>query len=399
MTFEALLGLQIILLCSYGAVVEPDAQPVDVLEAAPLDIVPEGDIEPEKQREGWKVEKNAPSGNHQAPPEWLEKRKLGLEIPVDVWNQTSANKVLRLMNWHGLVVIRNQTLTRKQQVDITQLLGKPLVLPPSFRGDDLDEDFPEIRRITNFWEGGEPKVEDDTFGRYWHAEGHHYRNMGKWIYTLLYVDEFTFENGGGVSFLDTRCELEAVNSEPHRQTGQHLKNHRMDVRARHVKDFANAKAEDYAEFPLAHHPMVFSHPFHARIHYYLGDSDVTVWNGFEEKDLSKSASRRLIKDTLDLIKPSLYKHQLEKGDLLIWDNLQVMHKQMKYENDGISRRMLYRTQAGASPRGLKRAHRPVRDEESAPEVAAIDAGSDESESEAEIEAETEAEVEAEHSEL
>ena len=55
-----------------------------------------------------------------------------------------------------------------------------------------------------------------------------------------------------------------------------------------------------------------------------------------------------------------YVHAWEVGDVLVWDNTQVLHRPFPYDNDGAARRELYRTQARLRPELCKRAgaHQP-----------------------------------------
>ena len=40
-----------------------------------------------------------------------------------------------------------------------------------------------------------------------------------------------------------------------------------------------------------------------------------------------------------------YFHSWDKGDVLVWDNTQTLHHSFPYDNDGSTKRELYRTQA------------------------------------------------------
>ena len=40
-----------------------------------------------------------------------------------------------------------------------------------------------------------------------------------------------------------------------------------------------------------------------------------------------------------------YFHSWDVGDVLVWDNTQTLHHSYPYDNDGVNRRELYRTQA------------------------------------------------------
>ena len=71
----------------------------------------------------------------------------------------------------GVVVIKNQNLTRAEQVKFTGLLGEPVALAKSFYGKDPEPDQPSILRVTNFWANGTWKGTSHKFGDYWHQDG------------------------------------------------------------------------------------------------------------------------------------------------------------------------------------------------------------------------------------
>jgi len=82
---------------------------------------------------------------------------------VDVGNVTELTKqgveeILDAVRAHGVIVIKNQNMTRSQQVAFTDLLGDVVILPSSFEGKDPEPFEPAIQRITNFWANGTWKV-------------------------------------------------------------------------------------------------------------------------------------------------------------------------------------------------------------------------------------------------
>jgi taurine dioxygenase len=62
-----------------------------------------------------------------------------------------ADKINDAVRAYGVVVIKNQNLTRAEQVKFTGLLGEPVALAKSFYGKDPEPNQPSILRVTNFW--------------------------------------------------------------------------------------------------------------------------------------------------------------------------------------------------------------------------------------------------------
>ena len=81
--------------------------------------------------------------------------RLGATLPhiTNVTEITSdqVEDILDAVRAHGIIVIKNQNLTRSQQVEFTSKLGEVIVLPSSFEGKDPEPFHPAIQRITNFW--------------------------------------------------------------------------------------------------------------------------------------------------------------------------------------------------------------------------------------------------------
>jgi hypothetical protein len=108
----------------------------------------------------------------------------------------------------------------------------------------------------------------------------------------------------------------------------------VKVETAKIPDFAPLIKDDIKNQITSYHSMVHTNPFTGREHFFLSnpnheilenDPPITLPNliAFAEKN-------------------SGYRHKWEKGDLLIWDNVQVMHRSAgAFEG----RRLLFRVQA------------------------------------------------------
>jgi taurine dioxygenase len=80
----------------------------------------------------------------------------------------AAGQIIDAVRAHGVIVIKNQNMTRAQQVAFTDMLGDVVTLPSSFEGQDPEPFQPAIQRITNFWANGTWKGSSAKLGAYWH---------------------------------------------------------------------------------------------------------------------------------------------------------------------------------------------------------------------------------------
>ena len=133
-----------------------------------------------------------------------------------------------------------------------------------------------------------------------------------------------------------------------------LENVTVSFSVRNIPDFVNADEEDLALFPTAaRHKVLYQHPGNGRSCVYLSPFSA---NEFDDEKTMNAVSKTW--DFVEKMSPQ-YKHSWQRGDILIWDNLAVMHRKAPAnEDDPIpavgEKRMLFRTQCHLSEntRGL-----------------------------------------------
>ena len=235
---------------------------------------------------------------------------------------------------NGVVVIKNQTLTREDQVVLSSKLGKIIVLPPSFEGNDPEAGYPEIQRVTNYFQNGTWKGKTHCFGCYWHKDGNFQENG--YLFSLLYADQAA-ENRSSTQFLDN-CEVVDKLSKPTIRT---LLETVFTVSVRDVPDFKKAREEEYLMYPhKKRHDGIYRHPENGRKCAYV-TADLITDAGFSPH------LRQVFEEVTQ--KSRKYRHFWQKGDVVIWDNLAVMHRAgTRGGGSGPADRtprMLYRTQS------------------------------------------------------
>ena len=83
------------------------------------------------------------------------------------------------------------------------------------------------------------------------------------------------------------------------------------------------------------HPLVFSHPDSGRPALFAGD------HAWRIKGMSLAAGIRRMRDIngMEFAPPRIYSHRWRNGDVVVWDNLCVLHKVMFYDLSGEARVM------------------------------------------------------------
>ncbi|EOD04870.1 TauD/TfdA family dioxygenase [Emiliania huxleyi CCMP1516] len=260
-------------------------------------------------------------------------------------DEEGAGLVLDALRAHGIIVIKGQQLTRAEQVRFTGMLGETIILPPSFEGRDPEPNQPAIQRVTNFWADGSWKSPAGVFGTYWHQDGQFWQAPLHNIMSMLYSAALP-PSGGQTGFADLRAARATLSTSLLEEAA------RCSIRAsvRNIADFAKGTEEDLALFPDVSHPMLSTHLLDGGALLYLGSHAMEV-EGMESAEDGRVLLTRLLAHTTETPEFT-YFHTWELGDLLIWDNTQVLHHGFPYENNGINRREMYRSQArmrSASP--------------------------------------------------
>ena len=244
-----------------------------------------------------------------------------------------ADHIKSMLLQHGVVVIEKQNLTRQEQVDFTSKLGDIVVLPQSLEGNDPEVGFPEIQRSTNYWYNGTWKGPRNCFGCGWHKDGDFQHNG--YLASVMYADKVA-ENRSATLFLDN-CE---VHGKLTKMTRKALSESVFTVSVRNIPDFSKGKEEDYALFPfIKRHEGIYRHPENGRTCAYITNTLLTE-NGYADHLRGAWAEITGFSEK--------YIHYWKKGDIVIWDNLAVMHRAGFKLVSGPNQktpRMLYRTQA------------------------------------------------------
>lgn len=230
---------------------------------------------------------------------------------------------------HGVIVVRQQHLTASQLKEFSigtfgdSTLGrKPKPIDP-----EIDPDL----QSSGVYILGNPKMHStEIVGKYawqWHHDKDHLpktegMDMNALYVVMLYGVEIPPEGADGkphtTEFLDM---VEAYNnlSREHQQQLEQISMY-------HLPPFLS-KSE--SNLPMKLHPIVSTHKVTGQKGLYLG-SDTSIRVGMEEKVEEAKLFWQELFDTVLECTP-VYAHVWQPGDIVFWDNSQVMHKGTPYD--------------------------------------------------------------------
>ena len=257
---------------------------------------------------------------------------LGADIGAGLDEEEFAT-VREALDRHGVIVLRNQTLTPQQQVAFTRRFGEPEF---NFNAARFGIDgSPEIYLISNIVEYGAP-IGTRRAGETWHTDmSYAERPAGA---TMLYAVEVPVLHGltlGDTCFANAAAAWDALPCDMQDE----IRGLRgiFDFRGR--KRSSPVSAEDVAQYPPVEHPIVRTHPRTGRKSLYIARDDCTGIVGKDEE-----TSRGLIEALADHIVRTqfIYQHRWQVGDVVVWDNCTVQHRAIQ-DYDLPQRRLLWRT--------------------------------------------------------
>lgn len=190
--------------------------------------------------------------------------------------------------------------------------------------------MPSIARVGNVRADG-GIIEGARFAEYWHHDGDFWPSGNNFVINFLSC-RLVPEAGGNTGFLDMQIAYQELSPERRRE----LEGAYIEVRPSEISDFQMAPADELP--PNVVHSVLQPHPLSGKIALYLPDSRSGI----------QAADGHFIQGVAEALaalqaEQAVYQHRWSPGDLLIIDNLQVMHRSMGGFGD--SPRLLYRCQS------------------------------------------------------
>lgn len=266
-------------------------------------------------------------------------RQLGIRVQLDRsvsdLAEDDIGSLLDLLAHHGVLCIAKQSpIAPRQLHDFCRRWGEVVELPSGLALANQEPGLPSITRVGNIRPDGSiiPGV---RFAEYWHHDGDFWQPGQNFIVNFLSAVQIA-PVGGRTGILDSRLGYEMLSDSLRAE----LADAHIWVRASEISDFKKAAPHELP--PDARHPVCLPHPITQQIALYLPDSATGIQN---KDDQFLTTVESVIESFQE--KVGLYEHVWEDGDLLIMDNLQVMHRSMG--GYGNHPRLLYRCQARVVP--------------------------------------------------
>ena len=229
------------------------------------------------------------------------------------------------MDRYAVLVFHGQPLTDEQHLAYTRALG-PV---EDTRGNNLRETAdsrlpPLFADVSNLDANNQPYGPDDRRrlfaigNRLWHSDSSFKATPAK--YSLLHA-RIVPSKGGNTEFADMRAAYDALDDET-KQLCENLICEHSQIYSRQQIGFFDLTDEERERFKPVFQVLVRTHPATGRKSLYLSShaGGIVGWpvpeaRGFL-RDLIEHATQREF----------VYSHKWAVGDLVMWDNRQVMHR-------------------------------------------------------------------------
>ncbi len=263
--------------------------------------------------------------------------RMGLEILQNCnLLELTAGQITELKTtlWErGLIVIRNQKLTASELQEFAQKTFEDPTLENRYQSKSIDPEIPlNLQSSGTAILGNVKGLDRDIIDKYawqWHHDKDHLPKtegleMNSLYVVMLYgikVPETALDGQPhSTQFIDT---IEAYNNLSVRER-QKLENLSMY----HL--FPTILAAENEEIPRKLHPIVSTHKVTGKKGLYLG-SDTSILMGMENKLAeAKQFWHELFQKILEVT--PVYSHVWHPGDIIFWDNSQIMHAGVPYDN-------------------------------------------------------------------
>ena len=256
---------------------------------------------------------------------------LRLSLPGDLLDALSAA-------WleYSVLVFRGQALQDDQLVEFSRQFGELDPPGPNPYGRPINPDNPLINIISNIEKDGQP-IGNLGYGEaVWHADMTYVESPPRGA--VLHALELP-QTGGNTYFANMHLAYATLDESLKTRIGSLVAIHDASRNSAGMLRKGYAEIADVRDTPGARHPLVHTHPQSGKKCLFLGRRPNSYIVGL---DVDESEA---LLDTLwaHATQPHYtMSHEWRLGDVLMWDNLAVLHKRDAFDRH--ARRRLHRTQ-------------------------------------------------------
>jgi len=266
---------------------------------------------------------------------------LGSEVEgVDLSKPLPAQdraKIAEALDHRLVVIARAQRLTDPELLAFSRNFGELDLPGPNPYGEPFNKDFPEINVISNVIENGRPIGNLGAGEAAWHADMTYVDVPPK--AAVLYALEIPSGGGGDTYFADMFAAYEALPAELKEAIRGKVAVHDASRNSAGMLRKGYKEVSDVRDAVGAKHPLVRTDPRTGRKALLLGRRHNAYIVGLAVQE-SETLLDRLWAHAAE---PRFtLRHQWRVGDLLMWNNLAVMHRRDPF--DANARRVMHRTQ-------------------------------------------------------
>jgi taurine dioxygenase len=236
-----------------------------------------------------------------------------------------------------VIVARGQRLSDPQLLAFSRQFGELDPPGPNPYGEPFNKEFPEINVISNVVANGKPIGNLGAGEAVWHADMTYIDVPPK--AAVLYSLEVPHNGGGNTYFADMFAAYEALPAALKAAVEGKLAVHDASRNSAGMLRKGYKEVTDVRETVGARHPLVRTDGMTGRKALFLGRRPNSYIVGMEVAESESLLDALWVHATQPRFAMC---HEWQVGDLLMWNNLSVLHRRDPFDAD--ARRVMHRTQ-------------------------------------------------------
>jgi taurine dioxygenase len=253
-----------------------------------------------------------------------------LDVDIAEADSKTLSDVVATFNLHGAIVLRNQKLTPKAQLNFTRLFGVP---EENARKEFCDPNYSPVYILSNKMVDGRP-IGDADAGYGWHTDNSYSKLPA--LCTLLYAIEVPPE-GSDTQLSDLCAAWDALPASRQREVDGLVVHHSYVALAE--KRNIPLTEELRRNYPDVYHPLVRRHAADGRKALWVSTGTVRGVVGMPNPQGIDLIEELVAFATQERF---IYSHKWAVGDVLVWDNRCTLHRATPYDKTKYTR-LVHRT--------------------------------------------------------